>query len=332
MKKALLPISLFINCVLVIYFAVTFHTKSIDVSHNHSSAPQKTIFILSPAVHPSLDQIEKGALASIKKAIPNASIRLMNANGKKTLMLAQVQEAVAAKPDAIITIGTNATQLVHEFIKKRNSNTPHIFTAVANPTELGLVYNQQKLTGITEKPHYAITSNILNHLAPEIRSLLLVYNPSENASLEQESKALTAALQSNNISLFPLEIFQTSEITQKTKPLLAHYDGIIILKDNTVVSGIDGLVKLCEQYNKKLIAHDLDSGDKGAVLSFGSQEKYFGTEAGKIAVDMLLEKKPLPPIKTLDINHIKINTAAAKRQNLQLKPIEVTLLKSVIIV
>lgn len=331
MKKMLLPLSFVLNCIMLIYIFTTNQPANQPASQITSNTPRKKVIILSPAVHGSLDQIEQGTISSLKNGLPGVLITTMNANGKKTLMLAQVQEALSSKPDAIVTIGSYTTQLMREFTKKRNSKVLHVFTAVSNPGKFGVVYNPQEVTGVQEETDYGLTSSTLNYLTPNLRSLLLVYNPGDGNNLGLEYQALEAALQVYGIRVTPLEIFQVSEISHKIKSLITQHDAVIILKDNTVVAGIDSLIKACEQNNKMLITHNLDSAEKGAALSFGAHEKEFGLAAGKILADALLTKQPLPPIYNLNANHIKINTAAAKRQNLKLKPIEITLFKSMII-
>jgi putative tryptophan/tyrosine transport system substrate-binding protein len=333
MKKYVLPLSLALNTLAFLYIFHFAKTPHEDTSSSFKSEVTKQVVIISPAVHKSLEEIECGVIENIKKEYPNAHVTSMNANGKKTLMLAQVQEALNAKPDAIVTIGAHASQLTHEFIKKRNSPVLHVFTAVTNPESLGLTHNPQALTGVEEKSDYQLTSKILNHIAPHVRSLLLVYNPGEGNALERERQELEAALREQGISLTPVEAFASSEIAHKTKSLIAAHDAVVVLKDNTVVAGIDGLVKLCEQHNKLLIAHDLDSADKGAALSFGVKEKAYGLAAGKIVTQAFTEQsKPLPPIQRLDKNHVKINTANMSQQNLQLNQAEIMLLRSVIII
>ena len=62
-----------------------------------------------------------------------------------------------------------------------------------------------------------------------------------------------------------------------------------MLKDNTVVSGLDALIKL----NIPIMASDLDSPDRGAALGFGVHEIDFGIEAAKKA--LLILEQGIPP-------------------------------------
>ncbi len=333
MKRFLFPFSLILNAVGAIYIFNISQPVHKNQALTTAKGPSKNIVIISPAIHPSLEKIEQGIITSIKKDIPAANISVMNANGKQTLLLAQVQEAVNAKPDAIVTIASQPTQIARELLKKRGSSIPLVFAAVTSPQTADLAYHPQELTGISDKPDYTFTSEILHHLAPNIRSLLLVYNPTESSSLEQERIELESALHTHSIELTPLEIFQTSEIAQKTKNLITKHDAVIILKDNSVASGLDALAKLCDQHGKLLITHDLDSADRGAGLSFGIFEEASGLEAGYIVAQFLNKTiSQLPEIGRVTDNHVKINISAATRQNLTINPVELALLRSIIVV
>jgi putative tryptophan/tyrosine transport system substrate-binding protein len=92
----------------------------------------------------------------------------------------------------------------------------------------------------------------------------------------------------------------------------------MVLKDNTVVSGLDVLVKLCNQFQIPLMASDLDSPDKGAAFGFGVYEVEFGTEAAKKALQILNEGEspgqiPVTPVSNFDL---RINQEAAQKQGI----------------
>lgn len=328
--KKFFVLSILGNIIAIAYIFIILPSHTQEKSNEQTSSHK--VAIISPAIHPSLEKIEQGVIQSLEQVAPGTKTIIMNANGKKTLMLAQIQEALSSNINAIVTIGSQATQLTKELIKKRKSSVPQVFTAVSSPEKLGLSHHPEELTGLEEKSDYAITSDIINHLSPTIRSILLVYNPTEGNSLERERDDLEKALAKHSIKLTSLEVYQTNEIIQKTRNFIADHDAVAILKDNTVVSGLDSLVKICDQHKKLLITHDLDSADRGAGLSFGVFEESYGHEAGKIVGNKL--KSPnfiLPKIERISGDHVKINTKAAARQGLIIAPIEIQLLKAALV-
>ena len=143
-------------------------------------------------------------------------------------------------------------------------------------------------------------------------------------------KEIEDFLQQKKIALTCVEVFQPSEIYQKTAPFIATTDAVLILKDNTVVSGVNALIKLCNQHHVLLYASDLDSGDKGAGLSFGVHEYDFGVE-GALKADLILNKnkKPtdIPTSRAINMT-VKVNATTIHTQGLDLNPMQLFVMQS----
>ncbi len=327
MMKKLVVLSVLLNLGALGYI---FFVKSNPTAAGTPTAQgiPKSVYIISPAVHPSLEKIEQGVIKSLTESGIPFKTTSLNANGQKQLLLAQTQEAVSANPDIIVTIGKNATQLTQETLKKRGSKTPHIFAAVSGPKESGLDYNPHGFTGVVEQCDYALSAQMIAYLAPQVKSVLLVYDPTQGGGLQGEKEALQQALQKRNIALAPLEIFNAHEIRPKASSMITAHNAIVVLKDNTTVASVDVLIKLCEEYKKPLIVHDLDSVDKGAALGFGSEEESYGIEAGKMAAQAL--KNPsasLPEMAPVSNVRVKVHAVGAEHQGLTLSPEQITLMR-----
>src|SRR5690606_5778315 len=122
------------------------------------------------------------------------------------------------------------------------------------------------------------------------------------------------------IHLTLVKVFHTNELQSKVQPILTENDVLLILTDHTTVSGVDVLVTLCNRYGVILYASDLNSGDKGAALSYGVAEYDLGVEAAHLAL-RILEKNEKPtniPILIFKLNKIKVNTKTMKQQKLLL--------------
>ena len=95
-------------------------------------------------------------------------------------------------------------------------------------------------------------------------------------------------------------------------------DLIMILKDNTIVSGIDTIIKLCQNYHVPLLASDLNSGEKGAVLAYGIHEFDSGAQ-GALQAKLILEQGKQPdqvPVVAVEKMVMKINRKQAQLQGL----------------
>ncbi len=156
---------------------------------------------------------------------------------------------------------------------------------------------------------------VLIRYKPAIKRVLLVYNPAE-PGLQKDQQEIQRILQERRIDLITVETFQTNEIKAKVTPFMEGADALVVLKDNTVITGLEGLIKLCEHYHIPLMASDLDSPDRGAAFGYGVYEVDFGTEAAKKALK-ILEEGIAPgriAVTPVDRFSLRINREAAERQ------------------
>ncbi len=259
------------------------------------------IAILTPTTHPSLEQIEKGFVDTMeKKCRQKFTVKTYNALGNKTLMRSEAEEIALGDYDLVFTIATQATRTMKEVFEKKKLSTPIVFSAVEFPLEMDLVASEassgNQVTGVKETTDFAKELEILRNKA---KAVLLVYDPS-SVSLTSNKEKIEAILTSMGIKLKTVEIFKTNEILLKTAPFVEDADAVLVIKDNTVISGLDVLVKLCDQKGKLLIASDLDSAERGAAYAYGVSELIYGEEAAKKAL-LILDEHKLPrdiPITT----------------------------------
>lgn len=334
MKRIVVFISLILNFMLTSYigyvhfFMPAKHLSAIPGHHYQ-------IAILTPVTHPALEQIENGFKEQLINAKVPCKFTTYNANGNQALMHAQVEEILQKKYDLIFTIATQATKMMKEISTKKQITTPIVFGAVNEPVQLDLIKDKQSsgnhLTGTTEENDYRKQVSLLFQINPNIKNLLIVYNPTQRGGLEKDKQEVEKLLQTHGVNVTSLEVNNSNEISQKSHSLMSGLDVVMVLKDNTVVPAIDALIKLCERYGVTLFTTDLESVDKGAALGFGVYESSFGIEAGKLATDILVNKKnpaQLPIVVVSDF-HLKLNTKAMKKQGLMLDPEFLTLLKSI---
>jgi putative ABC transport system substrate-binding protein len=271
-----------------------------------------SIALLTPVTHPSLEQIEKG----FKETLPSEyRIDTYNAQGNKTLMRSELEEIVRGDYDLLFTIGTTASQMATEVFAKKGIALPIVFTCVNDPE--GFRISGNNVTGVQEMLNFREELAALLKYKPTIKKVLLVYNPAE-PGLQKDQREVEKILKEHEIGLSTVETFQTNEIKAKVTPFLGEADAVIVLKDNTVVSGLDALIKLCDKHRIPLMASDLDSPSKGAAFGYGVHEREFGVEGAKKALQILKEKiAPHEiPVTPLGNFSLKINEEAAKRQGI----------------
>jgi putative ABC transport system substrate-binding protein len=294
----------------------------------HNTSAQKADFriaIFEPVAHPAIEEIARG----FKETIVASSARSYffdeyNANGNSTLLRAQADEIMQRGYDLVFTIGVQCSQTIHELTNKRQSQTPQVFSAIDDPGAIGIVpsceSSQNTITGVLSTSLYKEQIDALLRLKPTVTRILLVYNPGQGTGFAKDRAELAQIAHAKNISLHTVEVAHHNEIAQKVPAFLSNTDVVLVLTDNTVVSGIDSLITLCNRYGVLLYASDLNSGDKGAALSFGVREYDYGVLSAQLA-QRILEDKQLPcsvAIKTMDTQYLKINTKTMHQQGFSL--------------
>ena len=318
-RTQLLIAALVIGAASLTYYFFTQQQKK-------QSGPSYRVAIFEPASHPAMDEITQGFTEAIQKnSSAHYTFDRYNANGNKTLLRAQAEDIIQKNYDLVMTIGTDPTRTMHELTTKKNLTTPIVFTAVSDPIELGIIASRASsgnhITGIEEVHNFEDQLNKFIQIKPTIKNLLLVYDPAIKAGIHEVwAQTVTQIAATKGINTEYAKVFHTNEIQSKVQPLLQDVDTILIFTDHTTVHGVDSLITLCNRYGVTLYASDLNSGDKGAAVSYGVMQYDFGADAGKLAVEILNNhKNPKDlPVTEPSMQRIKINTATAQKQGLNL--------------
>lgn len=280
------------------------------------------IAILTPVTHPSLEQIEKGFKETMEAKSPGRyAFTTYNAQGNKTLMRGELEEIAQKGYPLVFTIGTSSSQMTKEVFAKKGLETPIVFTAVNDPVGFHIVSSEETpggpVTGVKELLNFNKELELVLRFKPDIKSVLLVYNSME-PGLTKDQEAVKSILKDKGIELITVEIFQTNEMMNKVSPFIEKADAVLVLKDNTVVGGLDVLIKFCNQQHIPLITSDLDSPDRGAAFGYGVYEIDFGVEAAKKAL-LILEQQvsagniPVTPVSQFTFI---VNRNAAEAQGI----------------
>lgn len=297
----------------------------IAVQTQISQLPTKKIAIMLPATHPAMDSIEQGFRKSLSLSKKGEyAITTFNGNGNRQLMQAQVKQVFDGSFDLVFTVGAGLSSLANTIAGKALQAAPLICGAVASPEKLGIVQSKVtsrgNVTCIIEPRHFKEQVALLCAIKPTVEQVLIVYDHMQGGGMEEERLELQAELMHYGIKVKALEVQSSAEVYAKTASQIAGCDVVIILKDHTTVSAVDGLIKLCNQQGVTLMASDLDSGIKGAALSYGVEESAFGEQAA-VAARKILEDGIAAadiPFQAPDNYHLQINLPHCGKQGIML--------------
>jgi putative tryptophan/tyrosine transport system substrate-binding protein len=309
----------------VFYFPVIFQKSVASNERSPQAATQPyKVAIVVPTTHQSLITITEGFINALKDKI-NLDHRVFNAQGNRALLKSQMHEIIQGRYDLIVTVGAMATLMAKESLAQQKASIPIVFAAVSDPIRRGIVSSEgtraEDITGVSEQRDYKRQIELLLFLKPTTKTILLVYDPTQGGGLDAERDKLAALCYQKGIEFKSVAVSHAGEIYSKVSPLITSADTIFVLKDNTVVSGIESLVGLCDRFGATLYVSNLESVDAGAALGYGTHEQDFGIQAAQKAYQILVdhEKASSIPVSSPVSFYIKVNSKHAALQNLKIE-------------
>ena len=104
-----------------------------------------------------------------------------------------------------------------------------------------------------------------------------------------------------------------------SKDLVGKVDAIYLPTDNTVISALEGIIKIAEQADIPVIAADTDSVKRGAIAALGFDYYDVGRQTGRMVVEVLNGKAPGDmPVQGIDKTELYVNPQAAKNMGIEL--------------
>lgn len=257
------------------------------ISNILNTALAINIGVLVPLQHQALDEITMGIKEVINeynsKQIKSKQIKVtvVNAQGDQTLLRQLIMQMKKNNIDYFMPIGTSTTQMCVSLIKNK-----HIIGVAAEIDHSQLKPKDRKrISFVSDKITPTDILKLIKNFIPKIKRIGLIYSNSEKIFPEVEQARIFC--KKNNMNMFFKKVNTVSEIYQFGQSLIKDTDALLVFKDNLIVSGITGLVKLAKQNKKLLITEDDGSVKNGANFALGVPEKKIGTIAAQLLLKIL---------------------------------------------
>jgi putative ABC transport system substrate-binding protein len=290
-------------------------TTSVAASTTTVAAKTYKIGITQIVSHPALDATAQGFIDALQQAGfvegKNVTFDEQNAEGDMANATTIAQKFVGDKDDLIFSIATPTSQAA----VKATTTIPIVFGAVTDPVAAGLVKNAEapeaNVTGASDmlpvQPHL----DLIKQIVPNVKTIGLLYSSGEanSVALVEKEKAAAAAM---GLKVVEATAASSAEVLAAAQSLVGRVDAISVLTDNTVVSALESVVKVCQENKIPLIAGDLDSVKRGAVAAYAFDYYQHGLQAGQMAVKVL-QGTPIAqvPVEYAQNLQLAVNTAAA---------------------
>jgi putative ABC transport system substrate-binding protein len=222
------------------------------------------------------------------------------------------------KPDIIVAIATPSAQAVVSSARQTNI----VFSAVTDPVGAKLVkaWDQPSkyVTGVSDLTPINLHLAFIKEVMPEAKSLGVIYNPGEvnSVSLIKLVKQYGPA---HNLKIIEAVSPKSADVQAAARSLLGKVDVIYLPTDNTVISAMEGIIKIAEQAKIPVFAGDTDSVKRGAVAALGFNYYQVGRQTGHVVTAILNGKSPEDiPVQGIDKTELFVNPKAAARMGLTL--------------
>ena len=260
------------------------------------------IGITQIASHPALDSAREGFKDAFKEAGIEADFDEKNANGETTNANLIANNFVSSKEDLIFAIATNAAQPASQ----ATNEIPVVFSAITDPQAAGIL--KDNVTGVSDRMDVKQQLELLKKLSPNIKTVGVIYNSSEqNSKIQVED--LKKAAKELGINVAEKSIVQANEIPQAADSLVREADAIYLPTDNLVASVVSLITEKATTAKKIVFGAEAAHVKGGALITQGVSYYEIGKEAGKMAIDILKNgKKPNEiKFKTMPLNEIVVN-------------------------
>lgn len=253
------------------------------------------IGVLQFAQHPALDSAREGFVAELRKAglKPGRDFILdvENAQGDISTARAIADKFVSDRVDLILAIATPAAQACARVTR----SIPILITAVTDPVAAGLVKALDRpgtnVTGTSDLTPVSAQLKLLRLIDPGVRRVGILFNPGESNSQSQVATAEQAA-RDLRMDLIKAPVTGTSEILQVAESLVGRVEALYVPTDNTVVAGIESVVKVANAHHIPFVAGEESCVQRGALATVGINYFNLGAQTGLMALKVLKGANP----------------------------------------
>jgi putative tryptophan/tyrosine transport system substrate-binding protein len=282
---------------LAIFFVFFLFRFGNEVSINDDSRNKLTkIGITQIVPHPSLDKIRQGIIDTVKKFRKGeCKIDFRDAQGSITIATQIAQKFVGDGVKLIIPITTPSAQTAYA-VSKGIEDVAVIFSGITDPVEakllsseeVGNITSSSNITGVTDKPDIVGQVQLIRDFFPNLKPLKIgiIYNSSE-VNATTHSKKIGQEATNYGMEVLYSTVTNIKEISQAVEMILDKVDLIFLPNDNTIISGLDSVLKITDSKNKPVFASDPESVERGCLVSLAPDQYAIGCQTGMMAIKFL---------------------------------------------
>jgi len=271
--------------------------------------------------HPALDATREGIIDGLAEEGyvegDNLEIDYQNSELDMTLLAPIAQQFVSDKVDAIVCIATPNSLAAASAAE--GTEIPVVFSAITNPVGEGMVsgwdsHPDQNVTGVSDMISVADDVDLIMEIVPGVETIGNIYNAGESNSVFLSEK-LVEACDALDIEVVESTVSTSADVLAAAQSLVGRVDVIWVGTDNTVVSGLEALIGVCEDNQIPLFPSDDPSIERGGIACWGFDYYDIGYQTGEMVARMLDGDGTANniPVEKGEIIFLSVNVAAAEK-------------------
>jgi putative ABC transport system substrate-binding protein len=268
------------------------------------AAPKSlTIAVVAPVDIPAMTQIINGFKTQLHRQYHGKFvIDVANAQGDINIMRSIFQQLKARNVDVVVPIGTQAAQMAD----KINTTQPIVALAANFNNQTRSQFLNNNITNVLDEIDPAKQIAFMHTAFPKLQHISLVYSPSDKI-VKQVSQAEQAA-KHYGVSIQKLMIQNLPDLYAVSRQISSDAQALYVLKDETIVSGINTLILTATKKHLPLVASDDGSVNAGAQFAVGVSEAMIGEQGATLVAEVLTGKQPKSiPVKVMTHYHVFVN-------------------------
>jgi putative ABC transport system substrate-binding protein len=267
----------------------------------HAQAPPGRVFrvgITQIVSHPVLDAQRTAFVDELKKLGfeegRNVRYDVQVAQNDQTLSKTIADKFAADRVDLILTLSTPSMQAAVR--ATRDSGIPVVFVAVTDPVSAGVLASVDRpsgthVTGVYNFDPVEAQMELARELRPGLKTLGVIYNAGESNSVANV-KLLKAVTQKFGWGLVEATVTSTADVRTAAQSLVGRTDAAYMPTDNTVMAGLEALLRVTQEAKLPLVTGDVSSVQRGALGAVGDDPDDKGRQAATLAARILRGEKP----------------------------------------
>jgi len=287
------------------------------------AAPEEKMYkigISQLVTHPALDATRQGIIDGLNEKGyvegENVEFDYQNSELDMTLTASIAQKFVSDGVDLIACIATPNSQAAISAAK--GTDIPVVFSAITDPVGAGLItdwdsHPEENVTGVSDMIVVQDDVELITTIIPTVKKIGTLYNAGEDNSVFLVEK-LKEACEAKGIEVVEKTVATSADVLTAANSLIGAVDAIWVGTDNTVVTGLEALIGVCEENQIPLFPADEPSIERGGIAAYGFDYYDIGVQTGRM-IARVLEQGSANSIKVEkgEIISLSINTAVAEK-------------------